>query len=103
MALSPFRGRGFYDVQAEMNRTRMTGDLDRDFVAMMVPHHQAAVDRRAGEQRPDRPTVGPHQAGLGLVRRQPAGADGGGRHDREEGGEETESGRRAELTHGNAP
>ena len=31
-------------MQAEMNRTRMTGDLDRDFVAMMVPHHQSAVD-----------------------------------------------------------
>lgn len=31
-------------MQAEMNRTRMTGDVDRDFVAMMVPHHQSGVD-----------------------------------------------------------
>ena len=31
-------------MQVEMNRTRMTGDLDRDFVAMMVPHHQSGVD-----------------------------------------------------------
>lgn len=31
-------------MHADMNRLRMTGDLDRDFVAMMVPHHQSAVD-----------------------------------------------------------
>jgi hypothetical protein len=26
------------------NRIPMTGDLDRDFVALMVPHHQSAVE-----------------------------------------------------------
>jgi uncharacterized protein (DUF305 family) len=27
-------------------RVKPTGDVDRDFVAMMVPHHQGAVDMR---------------------------------------------------------
>ena len=27
-----------------MNRVRMTGDLDRDFTALMIPHHQSAVE-----------------------------------------------------------
>ncbi|HYJ30244.1 MAG TPA: DUF305 domain-containing protein [Allosphingosinicella sp.] len=27
-----------------MNRVRTTGDIDRDFVALMVPHHQSAID-----------------------------------------------------------
>lgn len=27
-----------------MTRTVMTGDIDRDFVALMVPHHQSAVE-----------------------------------------------------------
>jgi alkylhydroperoxidase/carboxymuconolactone decarboxylase family protein YurZ len=31
-------------MHAEMNQARMTGDVDRDFVALMVPHHQSAVD-----------------------------------------------------------
>ena len=31
-------------MHAEMNDIRLTGDIDRDFVAMMVPHHQSAVD-----------------------------------------------------------
>jgi uncharacterized protein (DUF305 family) len=26
------------------NRIPMTGDIDRDFVALMVPHHQSAVE-----------------------------------------------------------
>jgi uncharacterized protein (DUF305 family) len=29
----------------------MTGDVDRDFVAMMVPHHQGAVDMAQAELR----------------------------------------------------
>ncbi len=28
-----------------------TGDVDRDFVAMMVPHHQGAIDRAQAELR----------------------------------------------------
>jgi uncharacterized protein (DUF305 family) len=28
----------------DMAAAKPTGDVDRDFVAMMVPHHQAAVD-----------------------------------------------------------
>jgi uncharacterized protein (DUF305 family) len=31
-------------MHAEMNRMEVTGDLDRDFMAMMVPHHQSAVE-----------------------------------------------------------
>ena len=30
--------------QAMMARTAMTGDPDHDFVAMMMPHHQGAID-----------------------------------------------------------
>jgi uncharacterized protein (DUF305 family) len=29
--------------------TRPTGDIDRDFVDMMVPHHQGAVDMAMSE------------------------------------------------------
>ena len=37
------------DAMARMNRAMsspgaMTGDPDRDFVAMMAPHHQGAID-----------------------------------------------------------
>lgn len=31
-------------MHAEMNAMQVTGDVDRDFVALMVPHHQSAVD-----------------------------------------------------------
>jgi hypothetical protein len=31
-------------MHAAMNQARLTGDIDRDFVALMVPHHQSAVD-----------------------------------------------------------
>lgn len=31
-------------MHAEMNELKVTGDLDRDFVALMVPHHQSGVD-----------------------------------------------------------
>lgn len=31
--------------------TKPTGDVDRDFVAMMVPHHQGAIDMAVAELR----------------------------------------------------
>jgi len=31
-------------MHAEMNAVQITGDIDRDFTALMVPHHQSAVD-----------------------------------------------------------
>jgi hypothetical protein len=31
-------------MHADMNELQVTGDLDRDFVALMVPHHQSGVD-----------------------------------------------------------
>jgi uncharacterized protein (DUF305 family) len=34
-----------------MNGAPMTGDIDRDFVAMMIPHHQGAIDMCKVEQR----------------------------------------------------
>jgi hypothetical protein len=37
-------------MMADMN-VKPTGDVDRDFVAMMVPHHQGAVDMAKAELR----------------------------------------------------
>ena len=31
-------------MQQDMATTPMTGNADRDFVSMMVPHHQGAID-----------------------------------------------------------
>ncbi len=31
-------------MHGEMNAVQVTGDLDRDFVALMIPHHQSGVD-----------------------------------------------------------
>jgi uncharacterized protein (DUF305 family) len=31
-------------MQQDMANTPMTGDPDKDFVAMMLPHHQSAID-----------------------------------------------------------
>lgn len=31
-------------MHSEMNSVQMTGDIDRDFTALMVPHHQSAVE-----------------------------------------------------------
>ena len=35
---------GMTKMQHDMGAAPMTGDPDRDFVAMMLPHHQGAVD-----------------------------------------------------------
>ncbi len=32
------------DMMAAMDRASMTGDPDRDFLSMMIPHHQGAID-----------------------------------------------------------
>ncbi|MBC5824408.1 MAG: DUF305 domain-containing protein [Candidatus Eremiobacteraeota bacterium] len=34
-----------------MDSTKMTGDADRDFMVMMIPHHQAAIDMAKIELR----------------------------------------------------
>ena len=34
-----------------MNGMKMTGDLDRDFIVMMIPHHDAAIDMAKIEMR----------------------------------------------------
>jgi uncharacterized protein (DUF305 family) len=35
----------------DMSTAPMTGDADRDFVAMMIPHHQGAIDMAEFELR----------------------------------------------------
>ena len=37
------------DMMVGMHRNMPTGDTDRDFVRMMVPHHQSAVDMAKAE------------------------------------------------------
>ncbi len=40
-------GSGYMDAMMRMHRDMtmpMTGNADRDFVAMMIPHHQSAID-----------------------------------------------------------
>ena len=43
-------GRAMTIMHAAM-MTKPTGDVDRDFVAMMVPHHQGAIDMAIAEIR----------------------------------------------------
>ena len=31
-------------MHGDMRRVEITGDLDRDFSSLMIPHHQSAVD-----------------------------------------------------------
>ncbi len=50
-----------------------TGDVDRDFVAMMVPHHQGAIDMARAELKyGQKRTASPHGAGN---HRHPAAGD----------------------------
>jgi len=35
---------GMQTMSRDMSAAPMTGDPDRDFVAMMIPHHQGAID-----------------------------------------------------------
>ncbi len=40
---------GMTKMNQAMSGAPMTGDPDRDFVAMMMPHHQGAIDMARGE------------------------------------------------------
>lgn len=40
-----------HDMMVGMHRNMPTGDTDADFVRMMLPHHQAAVDMAKAEIR----------------------------------------------------
>jgi uncharacterized protein (DUF305 family) len=42
---------GMDKMNRDMGAAPMTGDADRDFVAMMIPHHQGAIDMAQTELR----------------------------------------------------
>ncbi len=54
--MSPAAEKFMQDMETSMKRmdhdmaaAPMTGDVDRDFAAMMIPHHQGAIDMAKGE------------------------------------------------------
>jgi uncharacterized protein (DUF305 family) len=42
---------GMGKMNRDMGAVPMTGDADRDFVAMMIPHHQGAIEMAQAELR----------------------------------------------------
>jgi uncharacterized protein (DUF305 family) len=42
---------GMEKMNQDMKAAPMTGDADKDFVAMMIPHHQGAIDMAEAELR----------------------------------------------------
>jgi uncharacterized protein (DUF305 family) len=42
---------GTEKMNRDMSAATMTGDVDHDFVAMMIPHHQGAIDMAQTELR----------------------------------------------------
>lgn len=50
-AADPDMKAGMERMNRDMGAVPMTGDADRDFVAMMIPHHQGAIDMAQFELR----------------------------------------------------
>jgi len=44
-------GAAMEQMMKAMGAMRPSGDVDRDFVAMMIPHHQSAIDMARAELR----------------------------------------------------
>ena len=44
-------GAAMEQMMKAMGAMRPSGDVDRDFVAMMIPHHQSAIDMAQAELR----------------------------------------------------